>query len=76
MKGFKNSDRWTAWNTGQLYVALIRHSGVEAKLTPEERDEFNKVLSAVQTYGSDPAVVKEDKANKEFKRNLQSGKKK
>lgn len=76
MKGFKNSDRWTAWNTGQLYVALIRRSGVEAKLTPEERDEFNKVLSAVQTYGSDPAVVKEDKANKEFQRNLQSGKKK
>ncbi len=75
-KGFQNSDRWTAWNTGQLYVDLIRRSGVEAKLTPEERDEFNKVVSAVHNYGTDPAVMKEDKANKEFKRNLQSSKKK
>ena len=75
-KGFQNSDRWTAWNTGQLYVNLIRRSGVEQKLTPEERDEFNKVLSAVHNYGTDPAVMKEDKANKEFQRNLQSGKKK
>lgn len=75
-KGFQNSDRWTAWNTGQLYVNLIRRSGVEEKLTAEERDEFNKVISTVQNYGSDPAVMKEDKANKEFQRNLQSGKKK
>ncbi len=75
-KGFQNSDRWTAWNTGQLYVNLIRRSGVEAKLTPEEKDEFNKVLSAVHNYGTDPAVMKEDKANKEFQRNLQSSKKK
>ena len=75
-KGFQNSDRWTAWNTGQLYVDLIRRSGVEGKLTPEERDEFNKVVSAVHNYGTDPAVMKEDKANKEFKRNLQSSKKK
>lgn len=75
-KGFQNSDRWTAWNTGQLYVNLIRRSGVEAKLTPEERDEFNKVVSAVHNYGTDPAVMKEDKANKEFQRNIQSSKKK
>jgi hypothetical protein len=75
-KGFQNSDRWTAWNTGQLYVNLIRRSGVEDKLTPEERDEFNKVLTAVHNYGTDPAVMKEDKANKEFQRNLQSSKKK
>lgn len=75
-KGFQNSDRWTAWNTGQLYVNLIRRSGVEQKLTPEERDEFNKVVSAVHNYGTDPAVMKEDKANKEFQRNLQSSKKK
>ena len=75
-KGFQNSDRWTAWNTGQLYVNLIRRSGVEQKLTAEERDEFNKVVSAVHNYGTDPAVMKEDKANKEFQRNLQSSKKK
>ncbi len=75
-KGFQNSDRWTAWNTGQLYVNLIRRSGVEGKLTPEERDEFNKVLSAVHNYGTDPAVMKEDKANKEFQRNIQNSKKK
>lgn len=74
-KSFQNSDRWQAWNTGQLYVNLIRRSGVEAKLTPEERDEFNKVVSAVHNYGNDPAVLKEDKDNKEFKRNIQSSKK-
>ncbi len=75
-KGFQNSDRWTAWNTGQLYVNLIRRSGMEGKLTAEDRDEFNKVLSAVHNYGTDPAVMKEDKENKEFQRNLQSSKKK
>lgn len=75
-KGFQNSDRWLAWDTGQQYVNLIRRSGVEAKLTPEERDEFNKVVTAVHNYGTDPAVMREDKANKEFARNLQSSKKK
>ena len=75
-KGFQNSDRWMAWNTGQLYVNLVRSSGLESKLTPEDRDEFNKVVSAVHNYGTDPAVMKEDKANKEFQRNLQSSKKK
>lgn len=75
-KGFQNSDRWQAWNTGQLYVNLIRRSGVEAKLTPEERDEFNKVVSAVHNYGTDPAVMKEDKDNKAFKNAVQSSKKK
>ena len=59
-----------------LYVNLIKRSGVEAKLTPEERDEFNKVVSAVHNYGTDPAVMKEDKANKEFKNAIQSSKKK
>ena len=75
-KGFQNSDRWMAWNTGQLYVNLVRNSGLEPKLTAEDRDEFNKVVSAVHNYGTDPAVMKEDKANKEFQRNLQSSKKK
>lgn len=75
-KSFQNSDRWQAWNTGQLYVNLIRRSGVEAKLTPEERDEFNKVVSAVHNYGTDPAVMKEDKDNKAFKNAVQSSKKK
>lgn len=74
--GFQNSDRWQAWNTGVLYVNLIKRSGVEAKLTPEERDEFNKVVSAVHNYGNDPAVKKEDKANKEFQNAIQSSKKK
>ena len=75
-KGFQNSDRWTAWNTGQLYLDLLRRNGFEEKMTPEQRDEYNKVVSAVHNYGTDPAVMKEDKANKEFKRNLQSSKKK
>ncbi len=75
-KGFQNSDRWTAWNTGVLYVELIRRSGVEAKLAAEERDEFNKVVSMVHNYGTDPAVMKEDKDNKAFKNAVQSSKKK
>ena len=75
-KGFQNSDRWQAWNTGNLYVSLIRRSGVEAKLTAEERDEFNKVVSAVHNYGTDPAVMKEDKDNKAFKNAVQNSKKK
>ncbi len=75
-KGFQNSDRWTAWNTGLLYENLVRKNGLEAKLTPEERDEFNKVVTAVYNYGKDPAVMKEDKDNKEFKRAIQNSKKK
>ena len=75
-KGFQNSDRWTAWNTGQLYLDLLRRNGFEEKMTAEQRDEYNKVVTAVHNYGTDPAVMKEDKANKEFQRNLQSSKKK
>jgi hypothetical protein len=75
-KGFQNSDRWTAWNTGYLYVQQIKKSGVEAKLTPEDRDEFNKVVSAVHNYGTDAAVMKEDKAHKELQRNINASKKK
>lgn len=75
-KSYTHSDRWTAWNTGYLYVQQIKKTGVEAKLTPEDRDEFNKVVSAVHNYGTDAAVLKEDKAHKELKRNLQNSKKK
>lgn len=75
-KGFQNSDRWLAWNTGQQYVNLVRNSGLENKLTPEDRDEFNKLMSTVHNYGTDPAVMKEEKDNKQFARNIQSSKKK
>ena len=75
-KSYTHSDRWTAWNTGYLYVQQIKKSGVEAKLTPEDRDEFNKVVSAVHNYGTDAAVMKEDKAHKELQRNLNASKKK
>lgn len=75
-KKHAHSDRWTAWNTGNLYVQRIKKSGVDAKLTPEDRDVFNQVVSAVHNYGTDPAVMKEDKAKKEFERNIRASKKK
>ncbi len=75
-KGFQNSDRWVAWNTGQQYVNQVRKFALDTKCTAEDKDEFNKLVSAVQNYGSDPAVMKEEKANKEFARNIQSSKKK
>ena len=68
---FKASDRWNAWSTGQVYVNQIRKAGIEKKLTPAERDEFNKVINAVKKYAADPAVQAEDKANKAFKSRLQ-----
>lgn len=76
MKGtFKASDRWTAWNTGQNYVTLIKNSGIDKKMTGDERDEFNKVVADVTKYASDGAVQQEDKANKDFKNKVKSTKK-
>ena len=72
LKGnFKASDRWTAWTTGQKYVDLVVKGGIEAKLTPAERDEFNKVKADLAGYASDAAVQKEDKEGKDFQRKLQ-----
>lgn len=72
LKGdYKHSDHWTAWDTGQKYVDLIKRSGIDAKMQPAERDEFNKVLTAVDQYAADAAVQKEDKASKDFQRRLQ-----
>lgn len=72
LKGnFKPSDRWTAWTTGQKYVDLVIKGGIEAKLTPAERDEFNKVKADLAGYASDAAVQKEDKEGKDFQRKLQ-----
>lgn len=75
-KGGQHSDRWMAWDTGKNYVELLRRNKFEEKMTDEEKDIFNKLVSTVQNYGSDPAVMKEDKAAKELQRNIQSGKKK
>lgn len=72
LKGnFKASDRWTAWTTGQKYVDLVIKGGIEAKLTPAERDEFNKVKADLAGYAADAAVQKEDKEGKDFQRKLQ-----
>lgn len=75
MKGtFKASDRWTAWNTGQNYVTLIKNSGIDKKMKAAERDEFNKVLADVSKYAADAAVQQEDKANKDFQRKVKAKK--
>ncbi len=67
MKGnFKPSDRWNAWNTGQQYVTQVKRSGLLDKITPAERDAFNAVENDLNTYKSDAAVQREDKANKDF----------
>lgn len=67
MKGdFKSSDRWRAWSVGQDYVNQIRKSGIEQKMTPDDRDKYNEVVTLVSQYGSDAAVQKEDKAKKSF----------
>ncbi|MGN0869340.1 MAG: hypothetical protein ACI4O9_07445 [Akkermansia sp.] len=72
LKGtYKHSDHWTAWDTGQKYVDLIIRSGIDKKMQPEERDEYNKVFSAVSTYAADAGVQREDKASKDFQRKLQ-----
>jgi len=75
MKGtFKQSDRWRAWTTGQDYVTQVRKAGIVEKLTPDERDKFNEVVSLVAQYAADGAVQKEDKEKKAFQAKL--GKKK
>ena len=71
LKGdFKASDRWTAWNTGQNYVNLIKRSKLEDKMTAGDRDAYNKVVAKVAEYGADMAVQREDKENKDFQRKL------
>lgn len=71
LKGtFKPSDRWTAWNTGQKYVDLVKRSGFEAKFTPAERDAFKAVENDLNTYKNDAAVQKEDKEGKDYQRQI------
>lgn len=71
LKGnFKASDRWNAWNTGQQYVTLVKKSGLLDKITPAERDAFNAVENALNTYKADAGVQREDKANRDFQSQL------
>ena len=71
LKGtFKQSDHWLAWNTGQNYVEQIRRSGIEAKMTPGERDKFNEVKLLLDQYAKDPKVQAEDKERKAFQAQL------
>ena len=71
MKGnYKQSDRWLAWNTGQSYVDQIKRAGIEAKMTPAERDLFNEVTLLLNQYAKDPKVQAEDKARKAFQAQL------
>ncbi len=68
--GFKQSDRWTAWNTAQDYVTKLRRSGFEEKMTRADRDEFQKVVEAAGRYGADAAVQREEKERREFNARL------
>ena len=73
---FKPSDRWRAWNTGQVYVKRIRESKLEGKMTPDDRDKWNEVVTLLGQYAADAAVQNEDKANKAFQAQIGSRKKK
>lgn len=71
LKGtFKQSDHWRAWTTGDNYVDQIRKAGIEAKMTPAERDAFNEVVKLLAQYAADPGVQKEDKEKKAFQSKL------
>lgn len=77
LKGtFKSSDRWRAWSVGQDYVTSIRRSGIEQKMTPDDRDKFNEVVKLVAQYASHSAVQHEDKDKKNFEAMIKSGKSK
>lgn len=67
---FKQSDRWRAWSTGQDYVRQVRRSGIEAKMTPAERDLFNEVSLLVDQYSKDPKVQQEEKEKNAFQAQL------
>lgn len=73
---FKPSDRWRAWNTAQVYVKRIRESKLETKMTPDDRDKFNEVVTLLNQYASDAAVQREDKENKAFQAQIGNRKKK
>ncbi len=73
---FKPSDRWRAWNTGQVYVSKIRQSKLESKMTPDDRDKWNEVVTTLGQYAADAAVQREDKEGQEFRKQVGSRKKK
>ena len=71
LKGdFKQSDRWRAWNTGQDYVTQVKKAGIEAKMTPAERDLFNEVTILLDQYAKDPKVQQEEKEKNAFQAQL------
>ncbi len=77
LKGnFKPSDRWRAWYTAQVYVKRVRESKLEGKMTPDDRDKWNEVVTLLGQYQADAAVQKEDKDNKAFQSQIGSRKKK
>lgn len=68
--GFRQSDRWQAWRTGQDYVRMIRQAKIEEKMTPGERDLFNEVLLLVDQYSKDSKLQQEEKERLEFQRRI------
>ncbi len=71
---FKASDRWAAWNMGETFVQWIEKAGVEPKLTPSDRDKYRAVARLVEQYASDSTVQAEDRAKREYDRNIQDSK--
>ncbi len=63
---FKQSDRWTAWNTASQYVAILKRSGFEAKMSRADSDKYKKVVEALGRYGADAAVQREEKERRDF----------
>ncbi|MDO5473151.1 MAG: hypothetical protein Q4F35_07435 [Akkermansia sp.] len=72
---FRPSDRWRAWNTAQVYVKRLRESGFEQKMTPDDRDKYNEVVTLLNQYASDAAVQREDKEGKQFQSQIRGKKK-
>ncbi|MBQ2379949.1 MAG: hypothetical protein II295_06100 [Akkermansia sp.] len=73
---FKPSDHWRAWNTAQVYVKRIRESKLETKMTPDDRDKYNEVVTLLNQYAADAGVQREDKENKAFQAQIGNRKKK
>lgn len=72
--GFKPSDRWLAWNTGQEYVRQVNAAKLQEKMTPAERDLFTEVSQLLAEYTKDAAVQKEEKERAAFQSMLKKNK--
>lgn len=66
------SDRWKAWNQGRIYINSTEPN--ESKFTPEDRDVWRPVRQLTEQYGSDPAVMAEEKERRHIRAQIQKNK--